>query len=219
MTEDSPDCELWDKRTNELVQKIRNAETKTLTKQSISTTSKTIIENIKQEDASFSFQPKNERSKSSIETRLKQKNTKTTRSTTTTKTQTLFSFFLPKISNKTTENNAKGRDVNIEQEKNLSRNAIKRVKYDNELMTRADNEINVKKNPICIPSKYWNSFKENQRQLGDKNEKQDELISCEEELNLTMNEINEMDITDDNSNSCPICGISLKNFSYKASIF
>ncbi|GET01747.1 DNA repair protein Pso2/Snm1, putative [Rhizophagus clarus] len=162
MSEDSPDCELWDKRTNELVQKIRNTEMKNSTKRSIT---KTTIESIKQ-DASFSLQAKNEHSKNNIKTRFKQNNTKTTRTISTTKTQTLFSFFTPKIpSNRTTENNDK----------------------------------------------------ENQQQLDDKIEKQDRLFSCEEELNLTMNEINEMVIIDDNSNSCPVCGISLKNFSYKKS--
>ncbi|CAB4376901.1 unnamed protein product [Rhizophagus irregularis] len=218
MSEDSPDCEIWDKRTNELVQKIRNTETKTSTNRSITTTGKTTSEYINQENASFSFQPKNERSKNTIKTRLKQNNTKTTRTISTTKTRTLFSFFAPKISsNRTTENNDNDININIEQEKNLSDNAIKRVKYDNESMIKVDNEINDKKSSIHIPSKYWNSVRESRQQSDDKNEKQNEPFPCEEELNLAMNEISEMVIIDDNSTSCPICGISLKNFSYKKS--
>ncbi|RIA92792.1 DNA repair metallo-beta-lactamase-domain-containing protein [Glomus cerebriforme] len=200
MSEDS----LWEKRTNELVQKIRvsgNIEKKTSIKRSIITTT----ENVKQKDAFFSSQSKNERSQNSFKaTRAKQNNDKTARTISTTKTQTLLSFFAPKAtSNRTTENNDKGIDINIERNKNLTDNAFKRVKYETGSMIKVDNEINVKKDSTQIPSKYWSS----------------ELFPCEEndqKLNLT---IDEMAIIDDvdNSNFCPICGISLINLPSKKS--
>src|SRR4051794_1351450 len=145
MSEDSPDRELWNKRTNELVQKIRVSG-----KQPITTSKITTTENIKRKDASFSFQqPKNEHSKNIKTTRT---SVKSTRIISTTKTQTLHSFFAPKIpSNRTTENNDKGININIGQKK--SDNTIKRVKYDTELMIKVDNEINAKKRPIQTSSK------------------------------------------------------------------
>src|SRR2546430_1062476 len=134
MSEDSPDRELWNKRTNDLVQKVRASEKQSITTSKFTTTTG----NIKRKDASFSFQPlKVDHSKSIKITRTKQNNVKTTRSTSTTKTQTLHSFFAPKMpSNRTTESNDNGININIEQKK--SDNAIKRVKYDTESMIKVD---------------------------------------------------------------------------------
>src|ERR1043165_9580237 len=108
-------------------------------------------------------------------------------------------FFAPKISsNRTTENNDKGININTDQKK--------RVKYDTESTVKVDNEINAKKRSMQISSRYWSSS------LNEKNEKKDEVSLYErsEKLNLT---INEMVIDDDNNlNLCPICGISLNDF-------
>ena len=87
MSEDSSDRELWMKRTNELVQKIRVSGKRTIT------TSKPSAENVKRKDASFPFQsPKNDHSNNSFKTtRTKQTSIRMMR--TSAKTQTLLSFF------------------------------------------------------------------------------------------------------------------------------
>ncbi|CAI2172419.1 14516_t:CDS:2 [Funneliformis geosporum] len=156
MSEDSPDHEIWNRRTNELIQKLR-----------ISGDTESVV--IERKDAFFYSQPpstpRKELSKNKISstktTRTKQNNVKSTRPTSTTNTPTLFSFFSPKItSNETIENN-KSINITIEREKSLSKNTIKRIKCDTESMIKVEKEILTVKRR-SIQSRYWNSIEENQ---------------------------------------------------------
>ncbi|CAG8624681.1 2293_t:CDS:2 [Funneliformis caledonium] len=200
MSEDSSEHETWNRRTNELIQKLR-----------ITGDTESVV--VERKDAFFYSQspsPRKELSKNKISsvktTRVKQNNVKLTRITSTTNTPTLFSFFAPKLSsNETIEKNNKSINITIERENSLSNNNIKRIKCDTESMIKEENEIlNVKKR--SIQSRYWNSTEEKQQLKGtylneEKNNKDKKSLCSEEDQKMKLTH-DEMIIDDEN---CPIC--------------